>query len=273
MQDTLRNALESNYTLIPNQVIIDPIFNNRNEGAYRAWSLMASKPQGFKFYTEVLARELGITRQAMAKRMDYLAEHDYLIKQPYRTEGGQRANIWTVVIPEIAMLTRTNMAQPNMVQTNMAQVNTNKKYPKQEVLNNKIDSLTMGERRPEQRVDNFSNRETDEANKLQMLPEDEIRRQIASSISDNNLDHLYGVVQLQKLMYYITDDDLSVDLVVKAIERTKERGGRNFTYTERMLKDWRSQHILTVQALDDYEKQIQDVKNKYSRNDRDKEIW
>lgn len=192
MQDTLNNALESNFTRIPNSVIVDPVFNGRRDGAFRAWVLMASKPQGFQFYTEVLARELDISRQAMADRMDYLVEHDYLIKQPYRSSGGQRANAWTVVIPEIAMSIRTNMAQPNMVQTNMARLDTNKKDPKQEVLINKIDSHKETDgRRPEQRIDNYSygvpsNQE------LPQLPMAQARLVIEQAIVDNGFDYATG---------------------------------------------------------------------------------
>lgn len=225
MQDTLNNALESNFTRIPNSVIVDPVFNGRRDGAFRAWVLMASKPQGFQFYTEVLARELDISRQAMADRMDYLVEHDYLIKQPYRSSGGQRANAWTVVIPEIAMSIRTNMAQPNMVQTNMARLDTNKKDPKQEVLINKIDKLANSERRTDKTDDNYSNSAVTSAATV-----------INRSITDNDLDFAFGPIQRQELIEYVTEDGMDADVVADAIKLTKDSNQSSFKYTDGILK-------------------------------------
>ena len=275
MQDTLNNALESNFTRIPNSVIVDPVFNGRRDGAFRAWVLMASKPQGFQFYTEVLARELDISRQAMADRMDYLVEHDYLIKQPYRSSGGQRANAWTVVIPEIAMSIRTNMAQTNMVQTNMARLDTNKKDPKQEVLINKIDSHKETDgRRPEQRIDNYSY-DVPSNQELPQLPMAQARLVIEQAIVDNGFDYATGPYQLkqkQSLLYYVSDDGMEPELVAKSIQLTKERGGKSFTYTDRILSDWLAQHILTLKQLEAYEAQRQGVANKYGDKQK-KEIW
>ena len=260
MQDTLNNALESNFTRIPNSVIVDPVFNGRRDGAFRAWVLMASKPQGFQFYTEVLARELDISRQAMADRMDYLVEHDYLIKQPYRSSGGQRANAWTVVIPEIAMSIRTNMAQPNMVRTNMAQLNTNKKDPKQEVLINKIDKLTNGERRTDETDDNYSNSVATAATVINR------------SITDNDLDFAFGPIQRQELVEYVTEDDMDVDVVTDAIKLTKDSNQSSFKYTDGILKNRLAKHLLTMSAVIDNEKKRNYASDKYGDKQK-KEIW
>lgn len=265
MQDTLNNALESNFTRIPNSVIVDPVFNGRRDGAFRAWVLMASKPQGFQFYTEVLARELDISRQAMADRMDYLVEHDYLIKQPYRSSGGQRANAWTVVIPEIAMSIRTNMAQPNMAQpnmvrTNMAQLNTNKKDPKQEVLINKIDKLTNGERRTDETDDNYSNSVATAATVINR------------SITDNDLDFAFGPIQRQELVEYVTEDDMDVDVVTDAIKLTKDSNQSSFKYTDGILKNRLAKHLLTMSAVIDNEKKRNYASDKYGDKQK-KEIW
>ncbi|MCT0948657.1 DnaD domain protein [Weissella confusa] len=276
MQDTLNNALESNFTRIPNSVIVDPVFNGRRDGAFRAWVLMASKPQGFQFYTEVLARELDISRQAMADRMDYLVEHDYLIKQPYRSSGGQRANAWTVVIPEIAMSIRTNMAQPNMVRTNMAQLDTNKKDPKQEVLINKIDKEQL---RTDERIDNFSNRELDYSANQNMsslsVPNASAIQTIEKAISDNGFDYSTGPYQLkqkQDLLYYITNDGMQPELVAKAIDITRSSGKSAAYYTNGILENWLAQHILTLKQLETFEAQKQGVANKYGDKQK-KEIW
>ncbi|MEW2975503.1 DnaD domain protein [Weissella confusa] len=260
MQDTLNNALESNFTRIPNSVIVDPVFNGRRDGAFRAWVLMASKPQGFQFYTEVLARELDISRQAMADRMDYLVEHDYLIKQPYRSSGGQRANAWTVVIPEIAMSIRTNMAQPNMVRTNMAQLNTNKKDPKQEVLINKIDKLTNGERRTDETDDNYSNSVATAATVINR------------SITDNDLDFAFGPIQRQELVEYVTEDGMDVDVVTDAIKLTKDSNQSSFKYTDGILKNRLAKHLLTMSAVIDNEKKRNYASDKYGDKQK-KEIW
>jgi DnaD/phage-associated family protein len=48
-------------------------------------------------------------------------------------------------------------------------------------------------------------------------------------------------------------DDLSEELVIKAMEITLERNKRSFSYTEGILKDWHSKNVKTlddVQALD-----------------------
>ncbi len=260
MQDTLNNALESNFTRIPNSVIVDPVFNGRRDGAFRAWVLMASKPQGFQFYTEVLARELDISRQAMADRMDYLVEHDYLIKQPYRSSGGQRANAWTVVIPEIAMSIRTNMVQPNMVRTNMAQLDTNKKDPKQEVLINKIDKLTNGERRTDKTDDNYSNSAATAATVINR------------SITDNDLDFAFGPIQRQELVEYVTEDGMDVDVVADAIKLTKDSNQSSFKYTDGILKNRLAKHLLTMSAVIDNEKKRNYASDKYGDKQK-KEIW
>lgn len=260
MQDTLNNALESNFTRIPNSVIVDPVFNGRRDGAFRAWVLMASKPQGFQFYTEVLARELDISRQAMADRMDYLVEHDYLIKQPYRSSGGQRANAWTVVIPEIAMSIRTNMAQPNMVQTNMARLDTNKKDPKQEVLINKIDKLANSERRTDKTDDNYSNSAATAA----MV--------INRSITDNDLDFAFGPIQRQELIEYVTEDGMDADVVADAIKLTKDSNQSSFKYTDGILKNRLAKHLLTMSAVIDNEKKRNYASDKYG-DKQQKEIW
>lgn len=260
MQDTLNNALESNFTRIPNSVIVDPVFNGRRDGAFRAWVLMASKPQGFQFYTEVLARELDISRQAMADRMDYLVEHDYLIKQPYRSSGGQRANAWTVVIPEIAMSIRTNMAPPNMVRTNMAQLDTNKKDPKQEVLINKIDKLTNGERRTDETDDNYSNSVATAATVINR------------SITDNDLDFAFGPIQRQELVEYVTEDGMDVDVVADAIKLTKDSNQSSFKYTDGILKNRLAKHLLTMSAVIDNEKKRNYASDKYGDKQK-KEIW
>lgn len=261
MQDTLNNALESNFTRIPNSVIVDPVFNGRRDGAFRAWVLMASKPQGFQFYTEVLARELDISRQAMADRMDYLVEHDYLIKQPYRSSGGQRANAWTVVIPEIAMSIRTNMAQPNMVQTNMARLDTNKKDPKQEVLINKIDKLTNSERRTDKTDDNYSNSAVTSAATV-----------INRSITDNDLDFAFGPIQRQELIEYVTKDGMDADVVADAIKLTKDSNQSSFKYTDGILKNRLAKHLLTMSAVIDNEKKRNYASDKYGDKQK-KEIW
>lgn len=260
MQDTLNNALESNFTRIPNSVIVDPVFNGRRDGAFRAWVLMASKPQGFQFYTEVLARELDISRQAMADRMDYLVEHDYLIKQPYRSSGGQRANAWTVVIPEIAMSIRTNMAQPNMARTNMAQLDTNKKDPKQEVLINKIDKLTNGERRTDETDDNYSNSVATAATVINR------------SITDNDLDFAFGPIQRQELVEYVTEDGMDVEVVADAIKLTKDSNQSSFKYTDGILKNRLAKHLLTMSAVIDNEKKRNYASDKYGDKQK-KEIW
>lgn len=260
MQDTLNNALESNFTRIPNSVIVDPVFNGRRDGAFRAWVLMASKPQGFQFYTEVLARELDISRQAMADRMDYLVEHDYLIKQPYRSSGGQRANAWTVVIPEIAMSIRTNMAQPNMVQTNMDRLDTNKKDPKQEVLINKIDKLANSERRTDKTDDNYSNSAATAA----MV--------INRSITDNDLDFAFGPIQRQELIEYVTEDGMDADVVADAIKLTKDSNQSSFKYTDGILKNRLAKHLLTMSAVIDNEKKRNYASDKYG-DKQQKEIW
>ena len=261
MQDTLNNALESNFTRIPNSVIVDPVFNGRRDGAFRAWVLMASKPQGFQFYTEVLARELDISRQAMADRMDYLVEHDYLIKQPYRSSGGQRANAWTVVIPEIAMSIRTNMAQPNMVQTNMARLDTNKKDPKQEVLINKIDKLANSERRTDKTDDNYSNSAVTSAATV-----------INRSITDNDLDFAFGPIQRQELIEYVTKDGMDADVVADAIRLTKDSNQSSFKYTDGILKNRLAKHLLTMSAVIDNEKKRNYASDKYGDKQK-KEIW
>lgn len=261
MQDTLNNALESNFTRIPNSVIVDPVFNGRRDGAFRAWVLMASKPQGFQFYTEVLARELDISRQAMADRMDYLVEHDYLIKQPYRSSGGQRANAWTVVIPEIAMSIRTNMAQPNMVQTNMARLDTNKKDPKQEVLINKIDKLANSERRTDKTDDNYSNSAVTSAATV-----------INRSITDNDLDFAFGPIQRQELIEYVTEDGMDADVVADAIKLTKDTNQSSFKYTDGILKNRLAKHLLTMSAVIDNEKKRNYASDKYGDKQK-KEIW
>ena len=260
MQDTLNNALESNFTRIPYSVIVDPVFNGRRDGAFRAWVLMASKPQGFQFYTEVLARELDISRQAMADRMDYLVEHDYLIKQPYRSSGGQRANAWTVVIPEIAMSIRTNMVQPNMVRTNMAQLDTNKKDPKQEVLINKIDKLTNGERRTDETDDNYSNSVATTATVINR------------SITDNDLDFAFGPIQRQELVEYVTEDGMDVEVVADAIKLTKDSNQSSFKYTDGILKNRLAKHLLTMSAVIDNEKKRNYASDKYGDKQK-KEIW
>lgn len=260
MQDTLNNALESNFTRIPNSVIVDPVFNGRRDGAFRAWVLMASKPQGFQFYTEVLARELDISRQAMADRMDYLVEHDYLIKQPYRSSGGQRANAWTVVIPEIAMSIRTNMAQPNMVQTNMARLDTNKKDPKQEVLINKIDKLANSERRTDKTDDNYSNSAVTAMSV------------ITQSITDNGLDFVYGPLQRQQLQEYVTNDGMDAEVVADAIKVTRESNQNSFKYTDGILKNRLAKHLLTMSAVIDNEKKRNYASDKYGDKQK-KEIW
>ncbi|WP_270310867.1 DnaD domain protein [Weissella cibaria] len=261
MQDTLNNALESNFTRIPNSVIVDPVFNGRRDGAFRAWVLMASKPQGFQFYTEVLARELDISRQAMADRMDYLVEHDYLIKQPYRSSGGQRANAWTVVIPEIAMSIRTNMAQTNMVQTNMARLDTNKKDPKQEVLINKIDKLANSERRTDKTDDNYSNSAVTAAAMV-----------INRSITDNDLDFAFGPIQRQELIEYVTEDGMDADVVADAIKLTKDGNQPSFKYTDGILKNRLAKHLLTMSAVIDNEKKRNYASDKYGDKQK-KEIW
>ncbi|MCG4286508.1 DnaD domain protein [Lactobacillaceae bacterium KNUT 0156] len=261
MQDTLNNALESNFTRIPNSVIVDPVFNGRRDGAFRAWVLMASKPQGFQFYTEVLARELDISRQAMADRMDYLVEHDYLIKQPYRSSGGQRANAWTVVIPEIAMSIRTNMAQTNMVQTNMARLDTNKKDPKQEVLINKIDKLANSERRTDRTDDNYSNSAVTAAAMV-----------INRSITDNDLDFAFGPIQRQELIEYVTEDGMDADVVADAIKLTKDGNQPSFKYTDGILKNRLAKHLLTMSAVIDNEKKRNYASDKYGDKQK-KEIW
>ena len=260
MQDTLNNALESNFTRIPNSVIVDPVFNGRRDGAFRAWVLMASKPQGFQFYTEVLARELDISRQAMADRMDYLVEHDYLIKQPYRSSGGQRANAWTVVIPEIAMSIRTNMVQPNMVRTNMAQLDTNKKDPKQEVLINKIDKLTNSERRTDKTDDNYSNSAVTAATVINR------------SITDNDLDFAFGPIQRQELVEYVTEDGMDAEVVTDAIKLTKDSNQSSFKYTDGILKNRLAKHLLTMSAVIDNEKKRNYASDKYGDKQK-KEIW
>ena len=64
---------------------------------------------------------------------------------------------------------------------------------------------------------------------------------------------LANAINIQTIQYWC--QDLSPDLVIKALEITSKSNARNFKYTEAILRSWEKQGIQTIEDVDALEKQ------------------
>ena len=268
----IKKGSSENFMLMQRHPLQRPDMSMRAKGLL---AYLMSLPQDWVIHRTELVSHFKDGKDAVFAALNELIDLGYVVRQQERGARGKFAEVNYTASDVLLNSPQTDLPVADKPVTDLP-VTVNPHLQRniiQSNSNTKKDNTKTSERRPSHPVGNYSNSEMMDDDEPQQPSVNDFRQKIAQSIADNNIDHLFGVVQLEKLMYYITDDGLSVDLVTKAIERTKEFGGRNYSYTEKMLENWRSQHIFTVQALNDYEKQIQGVKNKYSKNDRDKEIW
>ena len=56
MKNNLNNQLKKNFSIIPNELILD---NNLSDRARFVFCLLVSKPDNWVFYNKALAKELG----------------------------------------------------------------------------------------------------------------------------------------------------------------------------------------------------------------------
>lgn len=252
----------------------------REDMSMRAKGLLAylmSLPQDWVIHRTELVSHFKDGKDAVFAALNELIEQGYVVRQQERGTKGKfgevtyTASDMTMRSPQtdlpvaVKPVTELPVTVNPHLQRNTIQSNSNTKK----------DSYKETERRrPEQRIDNYSNG-VPSNQELPQLPMAQARLVIEQAIVDNGFDYATGPYQLkqkQSLLYYVSDDGMEPELVAKSIQLTKERGGKSFTYTDRILSDWLAQHILTLKQLEAYEAQRQGVANKYGDKQK-KEIW
>jgi len=80
MRSELKNKIKDNYTIIPNELITDPSLSPTAKCLY---ALLASKPDEWKFYNNVLANEMRCTTDTLRKHLKILEDSGWIeiIKQ------------------------------------------------------------------------------------------------------------------------------------------------------------------------------------------------
>jgi uncharacterized phage protein (TIGR02220 family) len=77
MKNKLRNKIKDNFTIIPNDLILDQSLSDRSRFIY---ALLASKPDGWTFYNKSLAKEAGYTVDTLRKYITELVDVGWISK-------------------------------------------------------------------------------------------------------------------------------------------------------------------------------------------------
>lgn len=236
-----------------------------------------SLPNDWVIHQTELVTHFTDGEKAVRSATNELIEAGYLLRHQTRGEGGHFNEVTYTAVDYIGEAPLADYRQAVEREAGLRHAD-NRRLQRNTIQSNsntKKDSYKETEgRRPEQRIDNYSNG-VPSNQELPQLPMSQARLVIEQAIVDNGFDYATGPYQLkqkQSLLYYVSDDGMEPELVAKSIQLTKERGGKSFTYTDRILSDWLAQHILTLKQLEAYEAQRQGVANKYGDKQK-KEIW
>ncbi|MCT8393177.1 DnaD domain protein [Weissella confusa] len=252
----------------------------RSDMTMRAKGLLAylmSLPHDWVIHRTELVSHFKDGKDAVFAALNELIDLGYVVRQQGRGTKGKFAEVNYTASDVLLSLPQTDLPVADKPVTDLP-VTVNPHLQRNTIQSNsntkkEVYKETEGQR-PEQRIDNSSN-SVPNGQELPQLPMAYARAVIEQAISDNGFDYATGPYQLkqkQSLLYYISDDGMEPELVAKSIQLTKERGGKSFTYTDRILSDWRAQHILTIKQLETFEAQKQGVANKYGDKQK-KEIW
>jgi len=75
MKNTVKNRIKKNFSIIPNELILD---NSLTDRARFLYCLMASKPENWTFYNSALAKELGYSIDTLRKYLNELEEAGWI---------------------------------------------------------------------------------------------------------------------------------------------------------------------------------------------------
>ncbi len=87
MRNELKNKIKNNYTIIPNKLINDSSISDR---ARFLFCVLASKPDGWKFYNNALAKELGYSIETLRKYFKELIDAGWIIKYEQKKDENGR---------------------------------------------------------------------------------------------------------------------------------------------------------------------------------------
>ncbi|WFD09765.1 DnaD domain-containing protein [Tepidibacter hydrothermalis] len=79
-------------------------------------------------------------------------------------------------------------------------------------------------------------------------------------VFDQNI-HPITPIEAQKLIAYLDDDQMDYRLIIRAIEIAVCNSKRYLAYIEGVLKRWRENNLLTLEAVEAYERDYQEKKN------------
>lgn len=152
MQKNLKNRIKSHFTIIPNSLIND---RNLSDRARFIFTLMASKPDDWKFYNSSLAKELGYHEDTLRKYVSELIESGWLVKH----EAVGKPNIYTLQptkFSESEKLRHRDSPTPKNPDTYKEGLSTNKDLKQRSKSNKKKDYRAKTNKR-KQSVNNVNN--------------------------------------------------------------------------------------------------------------------
>lgn len=79
-------------------------------------------------------------------------------------------------------------------------------------------------------------------------------------VFDKNI-HPITPIEAQKLISYLDDDQMDYKLIIRSIEIAVCNGNRYLAYIEGILKRWRENNLLTLEAVEAYTRDYQNKKN------------
>ncbi|SHH06354.1 DnaD domain-containing protein [Tepidibacter thalassicus] len=104
---------------------------------------------------------------------------------------------------------------------------------------------------------NIINKEKEE--KQEPYQNDEGFKEIIKTFNQNI--HPITPIEVQEIIYYLEDLQIDYRVIIEAIRLAVKRNGRNLSYIERLLQDWHSKGLTTLEAVKAHIRDYQDRKN------------
>lgn len=200
--------------------------------------------------------------KAVRSATNELIEAGYLVRHQSRGEGGHFNEVTYTAVDFIGEEPLSHYRQAVEREAGLRHAD-NRRLQRNTIQSNSItkkDSTNTGERRTDETDDNYSNSFAKAATVINR------------SITDNDLNFVFGPIQRQELIEYVTEDGMDAEVVADAIKLTKDSNQSSFKYTDGILKNRLAKHLLTMSAVIDNEKKRNYASDKYGDKQK-KEIW
>lgn len=237
----------------------------RSDMTMRAKGLLAylmSLPHDWMIHRTELVSHFKDGKDAVFAALNELIALGYVVRQQGRGTKGKFAEVNYTASDVLLSLPQTDLPVADKPVTDLP-VTVNPHLQRNTIQSNsntKKDSTNTCERRTDETDDNYSNSVATAATVINR------------SITDNDLDFAFGPIQRQKLVEYVTEDGMDVDVIADAIKLTKDSNQPSFKYTDGILRNRLAKHLLTMSAVIDNEKKRNYASDKYGDKQK-KEIW